>query len=181
MDLKNIKHILNYMEDNFLELYSHSERVSMLCYVLAKELKLSYEEVEICYLSGLLHEIGKIYIPDEIKIKDGLIINNNDIYFKFTNCILNTYKDFDEVIKIITQHQENYDGSGIPGDFKESEINPLSIILRICDFYDTQKMSGLLHNDITKLLRKNANIIFPNKIITPFIKSVIKNDLKEFE
>jgi len=181
MNLSNIKHILNYMENNFLEIYSHSERVSLLCYVLARELKLSHKETELCYVSGLLHEIGKIYIPEEIKIKDGIIINSNDIYFRFTNCVLSTYEDFDRVIKIITQHQENYDGSGIPGDFKEDEIDVLSIVLRICDFYDTQKMSGLIHDDITKLLRKNANIIFPNKIITPFIKSVIKNDLKEFE
>jgi len=181
VDLNNVKHILNYMEKNFSELYSHSERTALLCYVLAKELKLPYDEVESCYVAGLLHEIGKLYISKEVKIKEGLIIDSNDIYSKFTNCILKNYEEFETVENIITQHQENFDGSGIPGDFKEDDISILSIILRICDFYDTYKMEGLIHEDITKLLRKNSNIIFPNKIITPFIKSILKNELKGFE
>jgi len=177
VNLDNINHILNYMEKNSPELYSHSERTALLCYVLAKELKLSFEEVGLCYIAGFLHEIGKLYIPEEIKIKEGIIINNNDIYFRFTNCILKNYNGFEKIIEIVTQHQENFDGSGIPGDFKEEDINIFSRILRICDFYDTQKMNGLIHEDITKILRKNGNIIFSSKIITPFIKSIIKNNL----
>jgi len=175
VNLNNIKHILDYMEKKFPELYSHSERTALLCYVLAKELKLSYQEIELCYIAGLVHEIGKLCIPDKIKIKNNLI-DSDDIYFLFTICILKNYNEFEKVIDIITQHLENFDGSGIPGDFKEDDINILSKILRICDFYDSQKMKGLIHEDITKLLRKNSNIIFPSKIITPFIKSVIKNN-----
>jgi len=175
VNLNSVKHILDYMEKDFPELYSHSERTALLCYVLAKELKLSYKEVELCYIAGLLHEIGKLYIPDKIKIKNDLI-NSDDIYFLFTICILKNYDEFEKVIDVIAQHLENFDGSGIPGNFKEEDINILSRILRICDYYDDHKMKRLIHEDITKLLRKNSNIIFPSKIITPFIKSVIKNN-----
>lgn len=165
------------MEQNSESMLVHSERTAALCYATARELNLEPEELEIVYIAGLVHELGKIGLPTKIRLRDEFV-DLNKIYPYFTATLLNNYEELESLNEVIMQHQENYDGSGFPNGLKGDEINLLAIILRIADFYDTQRLTGLTHDETTKLLRENSDIIFPRKIITPFIKSVIKNELQ---
>lgn len=177
MNVKQVEYIIKLMEDFSQEMLDHSERTAMLCYALAKELKLDPEYLEIAYMSGLLHDVGKIGYGDIIKIGE-IEVEIQKIYPYFSQAIINKFEGFQDISKVVIQNAENYDGSGYPLKLSGENIGTIASILRICDFYDEQRMNGFSHDDTTKLLRLNSDIIFPKKIITPFIKSVINNDLQ---
>ena len=176
MNVKKIEHIIKMMEEYNVKMAEHSERTAMLCYAFAKELKLDAEYLEIAYMSGLLHDIGRMGHNEVVKIDD-INVNIERIYPYFSEAIISKFEGFENVAKVIIQSAENYDGSG-PLKLTGDNIGTIATILRISDFYDTQRSSGLSHDETTKLLRLNSDIIFPKKIITPFIKSVINNDLQ---
>lgn len=180
MDIKKISNILNRMINEKSEIFAHCERTAMLCYVISKELKLSPTEIELAYFAGLLHEIGRLDIQDQIIIgkNNKLVIDGDKLYPFFTVSILRNYDEFAQLEDVIMEHQENNDGSGYPNGLKGDEIGILAKILKIADFYDVLRIKGLTHEKATKELRKNTEIMYPNKIITPFIKSVIDNKLQ---
>lgn len=177
MNVKKVEYIIKLMEDFSQEMLDHSERTAMLCYALGKELKLDPEYLEIAYMSGLLHDIGKIGFNEFVKIGD-VNVEIEKIYPYFSQIIINKFEGFEDIGKVVIQNSENYDGSGYPLGLSGDNIGVIASILRICDFYDQQRANGISHDDTTKLLRLNSDIIFPKKIITPFIKSVINNDLQ---
>lgn len=183
MNINKISDILKRMEEQKPDLFAHCERTAMLCYVTGKELKLSSDEIELVYFAGLLHEVGKLDIPSQILIDQtqNLIINSSRLYPFFTVSILKNYEGFNRLEEIIMQHCENHNGSGYPNGLKGDEIGICARILRIADYYDTLRMTGLTHDETTKKLREQHDIMYPNKIITPFIKSIRNNKLHEYD
>lgn len=176
MNVKKIEHIIKLMEEYDMKMAEHSERTAMLCYAFAKELKLDAEYLEIAYISGLLHDIGRVGYNKFIEIGD-IKIDIEMIYPYFSQAIIGKIEGFEDVAKVVIQNSENYDGSG-PLKLSGEDIGTIATILRISDYYDTQRSKGFSHDETTKMLRENSDIIFPRKIITPFIKSVINNDLQ---
>jgi HD-GYP domain-containing protein (c-di-GMP phosphodiesterase class II) len=176
MDVKKLDRVFYKMERDMNDLYRHLERTAILSYAVAKELDLYPEELEMSYMAGLVHDIGKVDIENKLQIGDQFVDKDN-IYPYFTVSFLNALEGFDKLNTVIMQHTENFDGSGFPHGLKGEEIDLIAKILKISDFYDEYRASGLSHDDVTKLLREKSDIAFPRKIITPFIKAVIKNDL----
>lgn len=174
MDVKKFDFVLSKMDK---EAQLHAERTAMLCYAVAKELDLENEEAGLAYISGLLHEVGRCYLPNEIKVGEEMV-KTDKLYPYIAAAIVNSFEGFEPLAEILLQQQENVDGSGYPKGLKQQEIGLIAIILRIAEFYDAQRATGLTHDETTKLLRLYSDVIFPRKVITPFIKSVIKNKLQ---
>ena len=145
MDIKKFDYLLSKMEKDTLETLEHSERTAVLCYATGKELELESKELEIVYLAGLLHELGKLELPMKLKLRDEFV-DLDKIYPYFTTTILNNYQEFESLKEIVMQHQENYDGSGYPCGLHGDEINILAVILRIADFYDAKRIQGSTHD-----------------------------------
>lgn len=173
MNLTKIDYVIKKMED--INILNHSERTAILCYNLARELYFEPKDLEIAYVAGLLHEIGKIDLPKTLKINN-VEVKGEDIYPYFSASMVNCFEDFDSILEILSQGLENVDGSGLRG-LSEDKISRIAKILRICDYYDTCRSSGLSHDETTKKIRENSDIIFPKKLITPFIKSLLKEGL----
>lgn len=181
MDVKVFEYVLSTMEHKLEYLLKHAERTAVLCYATARELELDSEYKEIAYMSGLLHEIGKMFLSNKVKIGDQNI-DIEKIYPYFSSSMVKCFEGFDDVASVIIQNAENIDGSGYPMGLEGEEVGAIARILRISDYYDTCRMNGLTHDETTKKLRENSDIIFPQKLITPFIKAVIKNELQlEYE
>ena len=165
------------MESHDYKMFEHSGRTAMLCYAFAKELNLDAEYLEIAYMAGLLHEVGKIGFHDYVKIGDKNL-ELEKIYPYISQAIINKFEGFESVGQVVVQNAEKFDGTGYPMGLSGKDIGEIATILRISDYYDTQRMNGKTHDETTKLLRENSDIIFSKKSITPFIKSVINNDLQ---
>ena len=118
----------------------HSERVAIYSRMLAKNLGLSSGDQEKAYYMGLLHDIGKIGIPNEIINKTtGL----TDEEFQLMQShpvlgyeILKEIKSMPELAQGARWHHEFYDGNGYPDRVSGEEIPLLVRIVAVADSYD---------------------------------------------
>ncbi len=115
----------------------HQRRVAELAATIARDLGLPAEEVEAVRMAGILHDIGKIYVPAEILSKPGQLI---PIEFELVKTHVDVSYDILKAIdfpwpvaEIVYQHHERLDGSGYPRGLKGDEILPGSRILAVAD------------------------------------------------
>jgi putative nucleotidyltransferase with HDIG domain len=121
----------------------HSLRVMDYAVKIARELKLPAQEIEMLKYACLLHDIGKIGIPDgilnktsELSEKEREHIINHPVLGKQ---ILGTMSEFVEILEIIYHHHERVDGNGYPNGLKHDEIPLLARILAVADTYDAMR------------------------------------------
>ncbi|MFN3551161.1 MAG: HD domain-containing phosphohydrolase [Endomicrobiia bacterium] len=121
----------------------HSLRVLKYSLNIAKELNLNEKEIEILKYASILHDVGKIGIPDEILLKNGKFTKEEYEIMKkhvqITEEILSQIhfpKEYQDVIFIAKTHHEFLDGSGYTYGLKNEQIPLLSRILCIADIFD---------------------------------------------
>ncbi len=120
--------------------FDHSVRVSMISGLLAKWCGLDYSKIKEAALAGLLHDIGKCNIPDQILNKPSALTVEEFKVMK-THAILGyiLIKDIPnisyDVLQGVMQHHERVDGSGYPNGLKGNEINYLAKIVAVADVY----------------------------------------------
>lgn len=118
----------------------HTGRVEVYSVNLAKAYGLPPADIEIIKTAALLHDIGKIGIPDSILNKPGHLTNDEFSHIKdhptIGAKILGNVDSLKRVAQIIVQHHERYDGSGYPGQLAGTDILVEACILMISDSYD---------------------------------------------
>ena len=119
----------------------HSEQVSMLARRIGEEMGLSDEELEVIELAGLVHDIGKVGIPDSILQKPGPLspversIMTNHSTLGAT--ILERAGMLADLAPLVLHHHEWYNGSGYPGKVGGEDIPIGAAILAVADAFDT--------------------------------------------
>ncbi len=125
-------------KDSYTE--QHSNRVTAVAKVLALKMKCSAEELDILNTAGLLHDIGKIGIRDEILLKPGKLTDEEYKIIKTHSIIganiVGQLGLWEREQQIIRCHHERYDGAGYPDGLKGGEIPFLARILSVADVYD---------------------------------------------
>lgn len=122
----------------------HSKRVAVLSEKFGAFLGLPPRQVRSLYLAGLLHDVGKIGIRDDILLKEGnlsveeqrRIREHPEIALKILAPV-----GFTEVVDAIVAHHENLDGSGYPAGLRGEEIPRGARVLSIIDAYDALRSS----------------------------------------
>ncbi len=118
----------------------HLERVSRYATRLAEMLQLPKEEVEAIREAALLHDIGKLNLPDEILHKTGpLTTEEVDVIKKHLELgakILDPMKFFRHITTILYHHHERYDGKGYPHGLTGEFIPPGAQVITIVDSFD---------------------------------------------
>jgi len=118
----------------------HSQRVAYYAYILAMTLKLDEEICKNVYISGLLHDVGKIGIPDNVLLKPGQLDSEEfeliKLHSTISGKIVKTIPHYSYLSDIVSAHHENYDGSGYPLGIKAEEIPIESRLLAIADVFD---------------------------------------------
>lgn len=121
----------------------HSLRVMDYAVKIAKSLDLPKEEIELLKHACLLHDIGKIGIPDGILNKvTPLTEKEREHIFKHPvlgKKILSTAEEFRDILDIIYTHHERVDGNGYPNGLKRDEIPLLARIIAVADTYDAMR------------------------------------------
>jgi len=119
----------------------HSQKVSSYAALLAEAVGLSEAEVEEVRLAGVLHDIGKVGIPESILNKSGPL--NPDewetmkTHVQYGTRILEPVRGLGRVQQMVKHHHEFFDGSGYPDGLTGSRIPLGARILAIADAYDT--------------------------------------------
>lgn len=120
----------------------HTQRVGILSGLIAQELGLPDDQVDILHKAATLHDIGKIGIPDEILLKKGSFSEIEFERMKQHTLLgeqILTHSQF-EVLKmaevISVAHHEKWNGNGYPRGLKQEEIPLAARIVAVSDFYD---------------------------------------------
>ena len=118
----------------------HSERVSKYAVTLANKLGLPEEKVEELRIAGLLHDIGKIGIDDEILKKPARLTKSEYEEVKkhpaIGSWILNTLELSDTTMDAINYHHERIDGKGYPLGLTGKDLSLEAQIIALSDAYD---------------------------------------------
>ncbi|MBP7792413.1 MAG: HD-GYP domain-containing protein [Candidatus Goldbacteria bacterium] len=161
----------------------HSQKVSEFSVLISEELGLSEREVEIIKYAGLLHDIGKIAMPDDI-IKKPARFNEQDFEIAKRHPVIGAkiIKEIESLapmVPIVLYHHERFDGKGYPDGLKGEDIPLGARIVHVADAYDTM-VSARAYRDMLppelaiSELRKNAGTQFDPKIVDTFITSLRK-------
>src|SRR5688572_16604884 len=118
----------------------HSERVALLSRHLAKTIKLTDAEVERVYMAGLLHDVGKIGVPEAVLQKPGKLTPEEFDQMKkhpeIGARILADIKQIKDIIPGVLHHHERYDGKGYPAGLAGENIPAMGRILCLADCFD---------------------------------------------
>lgn len=132
----------------------HSKRVAEYSKMLAARMGKSEEEQEQIYYAGLLHDVGKIRIPDDIINKPGRLTQEEFNYIKLHPVtgynILKCIED-NPVLAIGAKfHHERYDGSGYPNGLVGDNIPEVARIIGVADAYDAMTSNRSYRNAMTQ-------------------------------
>jgi cyclic di-GMP phosphodiesterase len=118
----------------------HCDRLSESSEALAKRLSLSEDELIALRRGGIIHDIGKVAVPDQILLKPGpLTPEERKVMQRHTIVgagICSPLKSFRSVVPIIRHHHEKIDGSGYPDGLKGDAVPLTARILQTVDIYD---------------------------------------------
>jgi len=158
--------------------YGHSRKVSTYAEALAKAIGLSPEEVSKVSTAALLHDIGKIGIPDKVLNKKGKL-NGEDweaikAHPRLGANIVGNIPHLVSCVSSILHHHERWNGGGYPEGLKGEEIPIEARILAIADSFEAMTSARphrppLSSEDVIKKLRQGAGIQFDPKLVEVFI------------
>jgi len=152
---KTLFALVKMIEDRDTYTGGHSQRVATYSKMIAQYMKLDDKICENIYQAGILHDIGKIAIPDTILLKPGVL---DTVEYKLIQehvslgvDILKKVPMFEELATCIEAHHERYDGSGYPHSLKGDEILLESQIMAVCDVFDAMTTSRIYKSKKTVL------------------------------
>lgn len=159
----------------------HSQRVSEYSALLAKELGFSDEEIENLRKAALMHDIGKIGIPDSILNKPGRLTDEEYAIMKTHVTkgaeILKDFTLIEHVVEGAKYHHEKYDGTGYPEGLKGEEIPLYGRIIAVADAFDAMTANRVYRKklDFEKVLselRRCRGTQFDPEFIDAFLKVI---------
>ncbi|WP_258009801.1 HD-GYP domain-containing protein [Bacillus thuringiensis] len=159
----------------------HSERVAVYATILAKETnQYDHESLDKFYYSCLLHDIGKIGIPNEILNKPSSLSEKEyDVMKNHPQIgveLLRIFPFSDVDYSIIRSHHEKWDGSGYPDGLKGSKIPLGARIVSIADVFDAMTSTrpyrkALSTKEVYNSIIEGAGTQFDPELVTIFKKT----------
>jgi HD-GYP domain-containing protein (c-di-GMP phosphodiesterase class II) len=152
----------------------HSDPVARLSVCLARQVGCNTEEINTIYLSGLLHDIGKIGIDDNVLRKPGPLTQAEIEHIKThpdLGCrILDGVKQLDMVMPVVRHHHEAWNGAGYPSGLKGEETPLLARIVAVADSIDAMSSDrpyrkGIPDEKLDAILRDGAGKQWDSQVI----------------
>jgi len=186
----------NKLEENFLQTVislanamdardsytgDHSQRMADMASRIGSEMGLSSQDIETMHWAGILHDIGKIGVPDQILNKKGSLTKKEWVIMKehpvIGAQIVEPVKYLAHVSPIIRAHHEKFDGTGYPYGLEGDDIPLGSRILAVVDAYTAIRDERIYskahtHEEAIAELRRASGTQFDPKIVDVFCKTI---------
>lgn len=163
----------------------HSERVALVARRIAQEMGLPDEACEQIYLSGLMHDLGKLGVADAVLRKNGPL--NEEEWNQVRPhpergwAILQGVEQLGYLIPGVLHHHEQYDGRGYPDGLAGEQIPLAARILAVADAYDAMVSDrpyrkGMPHERVERILREGARTQWDPVVVEAFFRAL--NDIR---
>lgn len=174
------------LKDNYTA--QHSAAVAQYALDTAGVLKMSPKQRNVAHLAGLLHDLGKISVPDEILnsherlgAAEWAVIQGHT---SAGQSVVSNMNEFEELGKIIRHHHERYDGSGYPDGVMADQIPLISRVVAVADSYsamvsDRPYSSKWQPEEAIAELRAKAGSQFDPRVVEAFL-SVLEDASAEY-
>jgi diguanylate cyclase (GGDEF)-like protein/putative nucleotidyltransferase with HDIG domain len=162
----------------------HSQTVGLLCETMARELGLDEVRVQRVHLAGILHDIGKIGVPDSILRKPGILrpeeMEQMRRHPELGARILAS-DELDDVRGWILAHHERPDGTGYPKGLSADEIPLEAAILAVGDAYEAMTSDRVYRPSIGEKaarheLRKRAGTQFDTRVVDALLRALKRDE-----
>lgn len=179
--INTVEVIARAIEAKDSDTQGHSKRVSKYCVHIARKMGVEHEDLQNIEIAGLLHDVGKIGIADEILGKPTkLTIEEYEAIKEHPLISLKILEPIDELKQVkeyVKHHHERWDGRGYPGGLKENEIPLGARILSVADAFDTMWIGRQYHaawnlEKVIKEFENNRNSQFDPKVVDTFIELI---------
>ena len=161
--------------------FIHSMNVSKYAVILAEALGMNSNDIEIIRDAGLLHDIGKISIPERILQKTSKLTDEEYAIMKThvenSTKMIRYLPDMDYVIPAVVGHHERYDGTGYPRGLAGQNIPYMARILTIADCFDAMTAKrpykqALSVEYAVNELEKNSGTQFDPVLVKKFVELI---------
>jgi putative nucleotidyltransferase with HDIG domain len=159
----------------------HSQNVKMIAVDIGREMQVSEPELEALEWGGLLHDIGKIGVPDKVLLKpdrltreERMLMNSHPV---LGAQIISPVTKLAPELPIIRHHHEWYNGSGYPDRLIGDEIPKLARILHVADAFEAMtasrpyRVTPLTAEQALQEIRKFAGIQFDPTVVDAFVRT----------
>ncbi len=166
--------------------YVHSVNVALLSNMIGRIVypDISDEELKVLTLAGLLHDIGKMMVPDNIIQKKGRLTlpeyNLVKTHVLFGNNILKGIDNLDpRIAEVAMRHYERCDGTGYPGGYKREQIEPFARIVAIADTYDAMTSdrayrAAICPFDVIEMFEREGIVKYDVEFLLPFLEKAVQ-------
>ena len=166
--------------------YVHSVNVALLSNMIGRIVyqDISDEELKVLTLAGLLHDIGKMMVPDNIIQKKGRLTlpeyNLVKTHVLFGNNILKGIDNLDpRIAEVAMRHHERCDGTGYPGGYKREQIEPFARIVAIADTYDAMTSdrayrAAICPFDVIEMFEREGIVKYDVAFLLPFLEKAVQ-------
>jgi putative nucleotidyltransferase with HDIG domain len=167
----------------------HSQNVRMISVDIGREMRVSAAELEALEWGGLLHDVGKIGVPDNILLKqerltreERMVMNAHPVLGAEIIAPVNRLA---AELPIIRHHHEWYNGSGYPDRLMGDEIPRLARILHVADAFEAMtaarpyRMTPLTNEQALAELRKFAGVQFDPVVVDAFVRTRWAEDVRD--
>ena len=166
--------------------YVHSVNVALLSNMIGRIVypDISDEELKVLTLAGLLHDIGKMMVPDNIIQKKGRLTlpeyNLVKTHVLFGNNILKGIDNLDpRIAEVAMRHHERCDGTGYPGGYKREQIEPFARIVAIADTYDAMTSdrayrAAICPFDVIEMFEREGIVKYDVEFLLPFLEKAVQ-------
>ncbi|NCC64046.1 MAG: PAS domain S-box protein [Spirochaetia bacterium] len=187
MRSRTIDIIMNSLYEKSPREQLHSKRVSILCELISKRMCLQKHVIDQMRIAGLMHDIGKIGIDNQILDKPGpLSLHERSEIERHAEKgfrILSSSNEFSEIALYVLEHHERLDGSGYPKKIAGDEISMQARILAVADTFDAMTSDrpyrkALPVEEAFEELRRWRGIRFDSTVVDVLI--AIKNESEDY-
>jgi PAS domain S-box-containing protein len=160
------------------ETEGHTQRVTQMAVKLAQIIECTAEEIVHIRRGALLHDIGKMGIPDEILQKPGPLTDDEWVVMRkhpqYAYHMLAPISYLKQALIIPYYHHERWDGSGYPHKLNREEIPLFARLFAVVDVWDALSSDrpyrkGMHIKDVVEYLQKEAGRLFDPEIVSKFI------------
>jgi diguanylate cyclase (GGDEF)-like protein len=162
----------------------HSEAVWKYALLTAQEMGLTREELQAVHVASLVHDVGKIVVPDAILRKPGRLspqeIQVMQQHTVFGSLIVKDVPNLDLVLGGVRHHHERWDGTGYPDALRGEDISLLGRLIAVPDSFiamitDRPYRKAYTYEQALVEIERGSGVQFDPKIVKAFVNAVRKN------